>query len=142
MKLLILFTVITLPVFAKLTAKDPYIRLMPPGSGATAGFVVFKNDSKKAVEIIDIKTKFAKVGELHTHKIVEGVMQMRKVDSMKVPAKGELVLKPHDNHLMFFGLKKDLSEGEKLDVILKLKGGEEQTVKFVVRDLNKGHHGH
>ena len=136
----LLMLLFSLSAFAKLSAVDPHIRLMPPGADATAGFVVFSNDSDKPVEIVSAKADFAKTVELHTHKVEDGVMRMRQVEKMMVPAKGKLVLKPHSDHLMFFGVKKDLKDQEKHSIELKLSNGETQKVDFVVRDLNKGHH--
>ena len=122
-----------------ITAKDPYVRVMPPGASASAGFVVFENSSDKDIKIIGANTDFAGTTELHTHEIKEGIMQMRKVESMTVPAKGKLVLKPHGKHLMFFDLKKNLKPNDKVQIKFKLSNDETLDATFMARDLKSKH---
>jgi copper(I)-binding protein len=54
-----------------------------------------------------------------------GMMMMRKVEAIDVPAGGEVMLKPGGLHLMFIGLAKPLVEGETVAVTLVFeKAGE------------------
>ena len=86
MKSLIIATLVSSIAYASsIAVKDSYVRVMPPGASASAGFVTFKNSSNKDVKIIAAKAEFAGTTELHTHEIKEGIMQMRKVDSMTIP---------------------------------------------------------
>lgn len=140
MKSLIITTLISSIAFASsIAVKDPYVRVMPPGASASAGFVTFKNSSNKDVKIIAAKAEFAGTTELHTHEIKEGIMQMRKVDSMTIPANGELVLKPHGKHLMFFDLQKSLKANDKVKINFKLSNGESLDTTFEARELKKKH---
>ena len=138
MKSFLLLTVFSLAAFAQLKAENPRIRLMPPGWKSTAAFVTLKNTSDTPVEIVGASSDFAKTIELHTHKIEDGVMRMREVEKMVVPAKGELVLKPHSDHLMIFGMKEDLKAGSKHDIVLRTADKKEVKITFKTVDMNKG----
>lgn len=140
--LILTLALISLAAWADISYDDAYVRVAPPGAMASAGFVVLKNSSDKDVIALGAKADFAKSVELHTHAVKDGVMQMRKVDQMTIPAKGELRLKPHGNHLMFFDLKKELKAGDKAKIIFQLKDSksektEELEVVFEAKDLNK-----
>tara|TARA_Y100001936_G_C15975851_1_gene613696 strand:- start:134 stop:538 length:405 start_codon:yes stop_codon:yes gene_type:complete len=130
MKILVIFVVVSFSTFAKISYQDAFIRLMPPGSFATAGFITIKNGSNTAVDLIGVESNFSKVTELHTHVVKDGIMQMRQVKKMKVPAKGELVLKPHGKHLMFLELTKKLDKNLKPKANLKFSNGKELKVLF------------
>lgn len=139
-ELLIIMTVcFSVSAHAQVSAKNGRIRLMPPGWKSTAAFVTLKNEGKKNLEVVSAKADFAKKIELHTHKVEDGVMRMRQVDKMTVPANGELVLKPHGNHLMIFGLKSDLKEGSKQKIQLTFSNGKSAEVEFSVKKIEQKH---
>lgn len=63
--------------------------------------------------------------ELHTHINDNGVMRMRQVDAIEVPAGGAAELKPGGLHLMLIDLNAQLIEGETVEVTLVFaKAGE------------------
>ncbi|WP_260391757.1 copper chaperone PCu(A)C, partial [Aeromonas enteropelogenes] len=84
----------TAPALAKVEAVDGYVRLLPPGTPNTAAFMVLKNDANQAVKLVAASSPAAGRAELHTHLHENGVMKMRQVESIEIPAKGEVVLKP------------------------------------------------
>ena len=84
----------TAPALAKVDAVDGYVRLLPPGSPNTAAFMVLKNDADKPVKLVAAASPAAGRAELHTHLHENGVMKMRQVESIEIPAKGEVALQP------------------------------------------------
>lgn len=84
----------TAPALAKVEAVDGYVRLLPPGSPNTAAFMVLKNDADQPVKLVAAASAAAGRAELHTHLHENGVMKMRQVENIEIPAKGEAVLKP------------------------------------------------
>lgn len=117
----------------KLELKGAHIRFVPKGREVSAAFVKIKNTSKHDVTITAIKSDRFEDIELHTHKIIEGVMKMRQVDSMKVEAGKERILKSKSDHIMFFGFKKELTLGEKIPLTLVFKDKSEETHIFEVK---------
>ena len=70
--------------------------------------------------------------ELHQHVHDNGVMRMRKIDSITLPAKEVIELKPQGLHLMFIRLKKPLAQGERFTVTLHFEKAGDVPVEFIV----------
>lgn len=100
-----------------LTISDGFARSSPMMANAGAAFLTIRNTGE-ADRLIAFKTEACEKPELHTHIEEDGMMAMRKVDAIDVPANGEAVLKPGGFHLMFIGLKAPLVEGETVTVTL------------------------
>ena len=138
------------PALAKVDAVDGYVRLLPPGSPNTAAFMVLRNDGDKPVKLVAGASPEAGRVELHTHLHENGVMKMRQVESIEIPAKGEAVLKPGSLHVMLIGLKQDLKEGDVVPITLKLDDGSSTKIEAPVRKIqvqaakpeDMGHQGH
>ncbi|CAJ1875500.1 copper chaperone PCu(A)C [Aeromonas veronii] len=122
----------TAPALAKVEAVDGYVRLLPPGSPNTAAFMVLKNDADQPVKLVAAASAAAGRAELHTHLHENGVMKMRQVENIEIPAKGEAVLKPGSLHIMLFevgtlseqtpfSLTLTMDDGQKLDLSLPVK---------------------
>lgn len=72
-----------------------------------------------------------------------GVMKMRKLEGIDVPAKGSLVLEPGGMHLMLIGLKAPLAEGQSVPLELRFdKAGVVKTTLKVKSRVPAGHEGH
>ncbi|MFM5432147.1 copper chaperone PCu(A)C [Aeromonas veronii] len=122
----------TTSALAKVEAVDGYVRLLPPGSPNTAAFMVLKNDADQPVKLVAAASAAAGRAELHTHLHENGVMKMRQVENIEIPAKGEAVLKPGSLHIMLFEvgtlseqtpfpLTLTMDDGQKLDLSLPVK---------------------
>jgi hypothetical protein len=63
-----------------------------------------------------------------------GMMSMKQVDAVPVPAGETVELKPGGYHVMLIGLTKDLSAGDTLDVTLTFEPGGTVDVSAEVRE--------
>lgn len=126
--------------------QDPYVRLAPPGAPATGAFMVLKNAGDKPASLVRVDNGVAKVTELHNHTNDGGVMRMRQVKAVEVPAKGEVKLEPGGLHVMLIDLKTPLKEGGRVALTLGFADGSSKTVDAkVVRPGASGegqHHHH
>ena len=61
------------------------------------------------------------------------MMVMTPVAQIAIPANGQTALSPNGFHMMLFGLKSKLAEGDKVGVTLKLDDGSTVPVTAVVR---------
>ncbi|WP_028484905.1 copper chaperone PCu(A)C [Thioalkalivibrio sp. ALE17] len=100
----------------------PWIRLMP--GDMTGGYFVLRNHGEQDLRIVAAQAPISEVVELHEHAHVDGVMRMRQVDGLDLPAGETLVLEPGGLHLMFIGLHEPLTAGDWIPVILELADGE------------------
>ncbi|WP_421220143.1 copper chaperone PCu(A)C [Aeromonas enteropelogenes] len=124
----------TAPALAKVEAVDGYVRLLPPGTPNTAAFMVLKNDADQAVKLVAASSPAASRTELHTHLHENGVMKMRQVESIEIPAKGEVVLKPGSLHIMLFEIG-TLSEQTPMPLTLTLDDGQQLALSLPVKPI-------
>ncbi|MCW8825531.1 MAG: copper chaperone PCu(A)C [Gammaproteobacteria bacterium] len=114
---------------------DAYARAMPPGQPNSGAFMTFKNSDSSAHAVVSADSPVSKVVELHTHIHENGMMMMRRIDQIDIPANGETVLKPGGLHVMFIGLKHDLKVGQKVPVTLTFEDGSKQDIEAPVRKI-------
>ena len=127
---------------AEVTIENPYARAVPPGQMMSASFMVLNNSEAKDIALISGSSSVAKSVELHNHINENGVMKMRQVDSITVPALGKASLQPGGYHVMLIGLTQDLMEGQKIDLTLKFSDGSSQALTLPVQKVMAGMKGH
>lgn len=93
------------------TIAEPWSRALPPNAPNGAAYFRVENRGDESDRIVSARTDVAESVEIHTHEMNGGMMKMRRVESVEVPAGGEARFKPHGLHLMLFGLKEPLEDG-------------------------------
>ena len=132
----LLFAMLTGSVFAQsLVVDNAYIRGLLPGLEVTAAFFSLNNKTPITCELHGAETPVASSIEMHTHSHQQGVMQMRQLQSITVPAGEAVIFEPGGFHLMLFGVKQPLVVGEYYPLTLFFQGCAEQTVMAQVRDV-------
>lgn len=130
----ILTLLLAAPALAKVEAVDGYVRLLPPGSPNTAAFMVLKNDGDKPVILTAVASPDAGRAELHTHLHENGVMKMRQVEGISIPANGEVALQPGSFHIMLFEVR-ELSQGTPFPLVLTLDDGQTISLSLPVKPV-------
>ncbi len=126
---------------AELDVSEAWIREMPPGPQLTAGYLVLNNNDNQAITIEGFSSSaFARV-ELHESLQQNGVMQMRKMDKLVVPAAEGLALQPGGWHLMLFEPTQTPAAGQVIPLTLHC-GSDEISVNAEVRKAGPSHHEH
>lgn len=115
----------TIASAATLTARDGWIRPAPPVAQVRAGYVVIENPGDAEVVLTEAASPDFGAIEIHTMYDDQGTMRMRRVTELRVPAKGQVELKPGSLHLMMFRPKRVLAEGDVVEVRLS---GDDATV--------------
>lgn len=87
---------------------DPYVREPVPGRSMSAAFMTLINTSDELQRLVSVSAPWASSIEIHTHLHEDGVMKMRQIESLEVPAGESVTLEPGGLHLMLFGLKTPL----------------------------------
>lgn len=85
-----------------LVITDPWLRVSP--KKVAGAFFEIKNNNDKIINVISATAKGSGKVELHTHIMDNGIMRMRKVDMIDIPANGTQSFNPHGYHLMLFRL--------------------------------------
>ncbi len=114
---------------------DPYVRAVPPGQKISAAFLQLDNASDSMQSIVSASSPAAEVVELHTHIHDNGMMKMRRIEKIDIPAKGKTLLKPGGLHIMLIDLKNNLKLGQEVSVTLKFSDGSEKTFSAPVRKI-------
>jgi copper(I)-binding protein len=110
-----------------------------------AVFLMIHNPGSAADRLIGAASSVAERAELHTHKHENGVMKMRPVDAIAVPANGMAALKPGGDHVMLMGLSAPLKEGDRFELVLKFEKAGAIPVMLTVGPvgaMGAGHGGH
>ena len=116
-----------------LTVEDARARILLP-SRPGAGWLTIRN-SGAADRLVGAESPAAARVELHTHLHEGGVMKMRKVEGIDVPAGGEAVLEPGADHLMLFDLRAGLAPGDTFPLTLVFEKAGSVTAKMRVAPL-------
>jgi hypothetical protein len=104
------------------------------GSGSnSAAYMVLMNESDTADTLIRASTDIAETVELHTVIMEDGVMMMRPVTQIDVPASGETELRPGGLHVMLLGITQDLEEGDTVDLTLTFENAGDVSISAPVR---------
>ena len=83
----------------------PYVRAPIPGHNMTAAFLMVSNSGEQDCKLTAASSSYAKKIEFHTHTHVDGMMKMRPVTNVDVPAGANVAFQPGGLHLMLFGVK-------------------------------------
>lgn len=118
---------------ATVTVTDAYARAVPPGQPNSAIFLTLTNGTLEPRALVAGKSPSAEVVELHTHIHEDGMMRMRRVERIDVPAGGSVSLEPGGLHLMLIGLKGNLTPGDQVDLTLSFDDGTQAQVLAPVR---------
>ncbi|MFN2596157.1 MAG: copper chaperone PCu(A)C [Pyrinomonadaceae bacterium] len=117
----------------KLVVRDAWIQEGPPSQKITAAFMLIENHAAADTSLVSASTDAARVVELHKMELEGGMMKMRRVEAINVPAGGSVELKPGGYHLMVIGLKRELKEGDEVKVTLRFAGDVQKTVTVPVK---------
>jgi copper(I)-binding protein len=97
---------------AHISVTNATVRLLPPGLPNTAAYFTIENDTYTDLFLVGANSKIVKNAELHNHFSDGEVMRMEKQDKVKIPAGETVKFQPGGLHVMLFGLKKPLKEGQ------------------------------
>lgn len=117
------------------SVSEPYIRAVPPGLPNSASYMVLTNNGDRDLVLKGASSPAAKVVELHTHLMENGMMKMRQVEKIDLPAGQTVALQPGGYHVMMIGLQQQLVPGEQIDLTLQFEDGSELAVKAPVVKL-------
>lgn len=120
-------------VTEQIQVDDAYVREVPTGQQVSAAFMVLHNNDMDDHKIISATSPAAKTVELHTHSHENGMMKMRQVPNINIPAGGDALLKPGSFHIMLIGLTQDLSADKPVSVTLKFEDGSEKLLSLPVK---------
>ena len=110
--------------------------------GQNVGGVYMKIVARENLRLTGVKCAAAEAAEVHQMKMENGMMRMRAVPFLELPAGKTVKLEPGGYHIMLFDLRQSLVAGQKLKLELTVEDGSKRlhrvAVEAVVRDRDAG----
>ncbi len=133
---------------AQVSVKDAWVRATVTQQKATGAFMML--ESKQEAKLVAAQSPVAGVVEVHEMAMDNGVMKMRAVASLALPAGQGVELKPGGLHIMLMDLKGQVREGDAVPVTLVVEGkdGKRQNIevkapaRVMAQPAMKHEHGH
>jgi copper(I)-binding protein len=117
-----------------LVVKNAWAR-QAPGSDVAAVYLSLSNTSVRPIIVIGVQSPLASHSMMHRTAVVAGQSQMR-MQSRIVIAPGKTVsFAPGGNHIMLSGLKRGVTVGQSVPLVLLLADGAQLAIAAVVKPL-------
>jgi copper(I)-binding protein len=98
--------------------EHPWSREMPAVAPTAAVYFIVHNKGAEADRLLSVATPVAGQAEMHEHLHADGVMKMQQVQSVAIPAGGEVKFEPMGYHVMMFNLKQQAKDGQRFPLTL------------------------
>lgn len=116
---------------AQVKVDDPWVRATVAPQKATGAFMQLT--SAKPAKVVAASSPVAAMVEIHEMKMDDGVMKMRAVDALPLPAGQAVALKPGSYHVMLMGLKGPIKAGETVPLMLTVEGEDKQRTTVEIK---------
>jgi copper(I)-binding protein len=110
------------PAGAEVTVTEAWVGPTMPRLNAAG--VYMKLTGTKDVLLVSAASPAAGIVEIHEMTMGGGVMVMRSIDEVPIPAGTTVELKPGGFHVMLMELRKPLAKGDKVPVTLIFRGAD------------------
>ena len=109
------------PVFADdspITASDAWARPTLKGTRTGAVYLMLSNHGTAGDRLVGVSTPVAEQAQVHEDVTANGVMSMRPVLELALPAGAATAIEPGRYHIMLTGMKTQLAAGERFPITL------------------------
>ena len=117
---------------AMVSIENAYVRATIPGTSIASSYMEIVNNSNKTVTLLSASSNISPRVELHQHTMVNGMMRMRKLNSIDIKPKGRIKLQPSGLHLMLFDVKAPLVSPKKIELLLNFSANKSVTVNVPI----------
>jgi copper(I)-binding protein len=113
---------------AQTTVTNPWVRATVPQQTASGAFMQVR--SADSARLVAVSSPLAASVQLHKMEMNGQMMKMREVDGIDLPAGETVNLASGGYHVMLFGLKRQLKEGDvvPLSLVVERKKGKRETI--------------
>lgn len=112
----------------------PYTQATPLGVRNAAAYARLENTGSEQAVLVAARSDAAERVEIHRSAIEDGVARMRAVEGgIAIAPGGTVDLAPRSYHIMLFGLKRPLVEGERVGLVLSFEPQGEIGIELAVQ---------
>ncbi len=112
-------------VKSPVTISEIWARPTIPGGNVSAAYMQIR--SSAPIKLLKVDAAIAGNVEIHNMNMKDGVMEMKAVDAIDVPANKIVELKPGGYHVMLMMLSKPINKGDSVPLKLTFEGGDKKT---------------
>lgn len=140
------YALMTLPALAAETVgvNNAWVRATAPGQKTAGAYMELTGNADAA--LVAVGSPLAGKAELHTMSMDGGVMKMRAVEKIDLPAGKTVKLAPGGLHVMLLDIKQAFKEGGKVPLTLTFRGADgaqtTQKIEAQVRAVGGAVHHH
>jgi hypothetical protein len=116
-----------------LKVESAWIRSAPPMASTLAAYAVLTNTGSATLKITETSAPSMQMAMLHETTLVNGVAQMRDLDSLSIAPGAQVLLSPGGKHIMLMGMKSVPKPGEHLTIIFTDSKGCATSAEFTVQ---------
>jgi copper(I)-binding protein len=118
-----------------LTVTQPWSLALPPNAPTAAAYFVITNKGSDPDRLEAVDSPIAGGAQLHEHVSKDGTMKMQHVQSVEIPAGGNLIFAPMAYHVMLLDLKdrSRLVDGQTFPLTLHFEKAGDVTVDVTVQ---------
>lgn len=120
---------------AHIKIQSPYAFATMPGGVTGAAFMTIENTGDLDDTLISVESNIAEFTEIHENFIDpdDGIMMMRKIKNISIPADGQAILNPKGKHVMLIKLDAPLTLDSTFPItlIFEKSGKKEINIKVV-----------
>jgi periplasmic copper chaperone A len=104
------------PVQAQVTVDNAWARATVPGQKVAGVYLEIR--AEESAKLVGVRSPAAASAEIHSMSNAGGVMKMRRLEQLDLPAGQTVRLAPGGNHIMLLDIKRQLQPGERVPVAL------------------------
>lgn len=126
----------------ELSISGAYVRGLPPGLETTAAYMEITNRSSRDQVLVGARSPAAKSVMIHRTQGDNGMLSMKHMARLTIPAGATVKLESGAMHLMLMGVEQTLREGDELSLVLVFDGGLELSLQVPVKSVLQETHSH
>ena len=112
---------------------NAWVRDAQPVATANAGYMTFVNSGSRDVTLLGVESDVFDRIEIHEMATVDGMMRMREIENLVIPANGRVELEPGGKHLMMLRPTESLEAGKQIEINLRFDSGATQRILVAVK---------
>lgn len=119
----------------------PWSMELPPNAPTVAAYFTIENKGSSADRLLSVRTSIAGQAQLHEHVQADGLMKMRQVPSVEVPAGAKVSFAPMAYHVMLLDIKDRsmLTLGQRFPMTLHFEKAGDIDVQVVIQKQEPEH---
>ncbi|MEM6603135.1 MAG: copper chaperone PCu(A)C [Pseudomonadota bacterium] len=126
-----------------LVLSHAFMRPAAKAGTPTSAYIQIKNNGTIDDALVRVTTDIAEKAEIHSSEVDNnGIVRMRKIEKIIIPAGETVMLKPRHDHIMVMGLKEPIPRGAHIPLMLDFAQAGSKMVSFPVRHGMKHRHDH